>query len=132
MPAAATQDPSRPEGCLGLIYTTLSDVSCAPRFQRPALCPLLTRLQVTNKDGQRDSQWKEFRRALAVTRPHVLYYFLYAAGCILFIVNAAKGSFRWGVDVAAAAFVMVVDPKGWYAHWCAVHLLCGTGGMRVC
>ena len=55
-------------------------------------------MQVTKKkvagEEEAESHWEEFKRALSVTWPHLLYYVALAAGTVYFIVRAALGSFK--------------------------------------
>lgn len=60
--------------------------------------PPLPRLQVTKKkvagEEEEESHWDDFKRALGVTWPHLLYYVGLAAGTVYFIVRASLGYYR--------------------------------------
>lgn len=60
---------------------------------RCCACPKVTKKKVAGEE-EPDSHWDEFKRALAVTWPHLLYYVALAAGTVFFIVRAALGSFK--------------------------------------
>lgn len=68
-------------------------VEHVPRWLK-RLCPCRCCVQVTSKDGEQESGWTAFRRALAVTWPHLTYYAAFLAGCIYFIVVAVVDEFR--------------------------------------
>ena len=55
-------------------------------------------LQVTQKKlagaEQQESHWDEFKRALWVTWPHLLFYAAFVAGTVYFVVRAAMGTFE--------------------------------------